>query len=38
MLDGQLDGKLTPCTVPGTVKAPERPLSPQEFLGKLEKQ
>ena len=37
MLDGRADGKLAPGTVAGTVKEPERPLSPQEFLGKLEK-
>ena len=37
MLDGQADGKLAPGTIAGTVKEPERPLSPQEFLGKLEK-
>lgn len=40
MLDGQADGKLSPGTVAGTVKAPDppdRPLSPHEFLGKLEK-
>lgn len=37
MLDGQADGKLAPGTVAGTVKEPERPLSTQEFLGKLEK-
>ncbi len=37
MHDGKADGKLAPGTVAGTVKEPERPLSPQEFLGKLEK-
>ncbi len=37
MLDGQADGKLAPGTVAGTVKEPNRPLSPQEFLGKLER-
>ena len=37
MLDGKSDGKLGPGTVAGTVKEPERPLSTQEFLGKLEK-
>ena len=37
MLDGQADGKLALGTVAGTVKVPERPLSTQEFLGKLEK-
>lgn len=37
MLDGQADGKLTPGTVGGTVKAPDTPLSPNEFLRKLEK-
>jgi hypothetical protein len=36
MLDGQADGKLGPGSVAGTAKAPERPLSTQEFLGKLE--
>jgi hypothetical protein len=37
MLDGKADGMLAPGTVAGTVKEPERPLSTQEFLGKLEK-
>ena len=37
MLDGQADGKLAPGSVAGTVKSPERPLTPSEFLGKLEK-
>jgi len=37
MLDGKSDGKLGPGTVAGTVKEPERPLSTQEFLGKLER-
>ena len=37
MLDGQADGKLASGSVAGTVKASERPLSTQEFLGKLEK-
>ena len=37
MLDGQADGKLDPGSSAGTVKAPERPLSTQEFLRKLEK-
>ena len=37
MLDGKADGMLAPGTVAGMVKEPERPLSTQEFLGKLEK-
>ena len=36
MLDGQADGKLAPGSVAGTVKSPERPLTPSEFLAKLE--
>ena len=38
MLDGQADGKLAPGSIAGTVKPSDRPMSPQEFLGKLEKQ
>lgn len=37
MLDGKLDGKLALGSVEGTVKAPERPVTPEEFLRKLEK-
>ena len=37
MLDGRADGKLAPGTVAGTVKPPDAPLSPNEFLRKLEK-
>ena len=37
MLDGRADGKLGPGAVTGTIPEPERPLSTQEFLGKLEK-
>ena len=37
VLDGKADGMLAPGTVAGTVKEPGRPLSTQEFLGKLEK-
>ena len=37
MLDGREDGKLAPGNVAGTVKPPDAPLSPNEFLRKLEK-
>jgi hypothetical protein len=37
MLDGRADGKLAPGNVAGTVKPPDTPLSPNEFLRKLEK-
>ena len=37
LLDGRADGKLAPGSIAGTTKSPERPLTPQEFLGKLER-
>lgn len=37
-LDGESDGKLTPGTLPGTVKPPPRTQSTEEFLRNLEKE